>query len=145
MKKTIRLTESQLTKLIKRVITESSYEKIENIKNNISNTKDSDCWKKGMCPVQHGEGQIVCEFCPSPIAGILIPTIGAIAGAIIGIRNNRERKIREEQEQKWINENPELKDRNFIYFTDGSVQAVRIGTLNDIMIKPKDGTWSKLN
>ena len=95
MKKTIRLTESQLTKLIKRVITESSYEKIENIKNNISKTKDSDCWKKGMCPVQHGEGEIVCEFCPSPIAGILIPTIGAIAGAIIIIRNNRERKIRE--------------------------------------------------
>ena len=144
MKKTIRLTESQLTKLIKRVITESSYEKIENIKNNISKTKDSDCWKKGMCPVQHGEGEIVCEFCPSPIAGILIPTIGAIAGAIIIIRNNRERKIREEQEQKWINENPVLNDRNFIYFTDGSVQAVRIGTLNDIMIKPKDGSWIKL-
>ena len=82
MKKTIRLTESQLTKLIKRVITESSYEKIENIKNNISKTKDSDCWKKGMCPVQQGEGDIVCEFCPSPIAGILIPTIGAIAGAM---------------------------------------------------------------
>jgi hypothetical protein len=144
MKKTIRLTESDLTKLIRRVIKESSYEKIENIKNNISKTKDSDCWKKGMCPVQHGEGQIVCEFCPSPIAGILIPTIGAIAGAIIGIRSHREKKQREEQEQKWINENPELKDRNFIYFTDGSVQAVRVGTLNDVFIKPKDGSWIRL-
>ena len=144
MKKTIRLTESELTKLIRRVITESSYEKIENIKNNISKTKNSDCWKKGMCPVQQGEGDIVCEFCPSPIAGILIPTIGAIAGAIIGIKNHRERKQREEQEQKWINENPELKGRFFIYFTDGSVQGLRQDSPNDIMIKPKDGSWSKL-
>ena len=146
MKKTIRLTESQLTKLIKRVITESSEQKMDVLKTNISKTANSECWKKGMCPkVEGGDiSQTECEFCAGPIAGLLIPAVGAITGAIIGIRNHRERKQREEQEQKWIQENPELNGRVFSYYTDGSVQARKEGSQRDIMIKPKDGSWSKL-
>lgn len=146
MKKSIRLTESQLTKLIKRVIIESSEQKMDVLKTNISKTANSECWKKGMCPkVEGGDiSQTECEFCAGPIAGLLIPAVGAITGAIIGIKNSRERKIKEEQEQKWIQENPELKGRLFTYYTDGSVQAVKQGSRNDIMIKPKGGSWSKL-
>ncbi len=146
MKKTIRLTESELTKLIKRVISETTYEKMDVLKSNLSKTSGSDCWKKGMCPkVEGGDiSQTECEFCAGPIAGILIPTVGAITGAIMGIRNNREKKAREEQEQKWIEENPELKGRIFSYYNDGSVQARKDGSRNDIMIKSKNGSWSKL-
>jgi hypothetical protein len=146
MKKTIRLTESELTKLIRKVITESEYQKMDVLKYNINKTANSDCWKKGMCPkVTGGDvSQTECEFCIGPIAGLLIPAVGAIAGAIMGIKNNRERKMREQQEQKWIQENPELNGRKFIYYTDGSIQAMKVGRVNDILIKPKDGSWTKL-
>jgi len=146
MKKTIRLTESELTKLIKRVIIESSEQKMDILKANISKTANSECWKKGMCPKVEGGNisQTECEFCVGPIAGLLIPAVGAITGAIMGIRNNRERKQREEQEEKWIQENPELKGRIFTYFADGSVQARKGNTQRDIMIKSKEGSWTKL-
>lgn len=146
MKKIIRLTESELTKLIKRVIAESSEQKMDILKANISKTKNSECWKKGMCPkvVANDVSHTECEFCVGPIAGILVPAVGVITGAILGIRNNREKKQRKEQEEQWIEENPELMGRVFIYFADGSVQARKGNSQEDIMIKTKEGSWTKL-
>jgi hypothetical protein len=48
-------------------------------------------------------------------------------------------------EQQWITLNPELEGRSFTYFKDGSVQAVKEGFTNDIMILKKGGTWEKLS
>jgi hypothetical protein len=147
MKKIIRLTESDLSKIIKRVIKENTENerKINLLKSGAKGQlKFSPCWTKGMCPkVEGGDiSQTECEFCPGPIAGILLPAVGTIATAILYFKNRKEDK-QKEQEKMWMNENPELKDRVFVYFKDGSVQAIK--DKNDVFIKSKDGSWSRPN
>jgi hypothetical protein len=152
MKKVVRLTEADLTRIIKRVISEAtnvqSQEKIMVLRNNAKGeAKMSPCWTKGMCP-RVDAGKIYrneCEVCAGPIAGILIPTVGAITGAIIGITNRAEQQKRRVQENEWIKTNPELQDRTFTYFKDGSVQASKDGFAEDVMILEKGGTWKKLS
>jgi hypothetical protein len=58
--------------------------------------------------------------------------------------NRRDDKKRQ-QEQLWIKQFPDLKNREFIYFKDGSVQAVKTTDKNDVMIKSKEGNWVKLD
>lgn len=152
MKKVVRLTEADLTRIIKRVISEAtnvqSQEKIMVLRNNAKGeAKMSPCWTKGMCPRTEA-GKIYrdeCEVCAGPIAGILIPTVGVIAGAIINVRNRSEQRQRQEMEQQWITSNPDLEGRSFTYFKDGSVQAVKEGFAEDVMILEKGGTWTKLS
>jgi hypothetical protein len=153
MKKIIRLTESDLTRIIRRVINETTsgaeaQQKITTLRSAAKGeAKMSPCWTKGMCPRTEA-GKIYrneCEVCAGPIAGILIPTIGVIAGAIITTKNRSEQRQRQEMEQRWITSNPELEGRSFTYFKDGSVQAVKEGFANDIMILKKGGTWEKLS
>ena len=145
--KQIRLSESQLVNLIKKIIKENteSENKISVLKSQAGTTlKNNPCWSQGLCPkVESGsviEGE--CEFCPGPIAGILLPAVGTIATAILYFKNRKEDK-QKEQEKMWMNENPELKDRVFVYFKDGSVQAIK--DKNDVFIKSKDGSWSRPN
>ncbi len=153
MKKIIRLTESDLTRIIRRVINETTsgaeaQQKITTLRSAAKGeAKMSPCWTKGMCPRTEA-GKIYrneCEVCAGPIAGILIPTIGVIAGAIITTKNRSEQRQRQKMEQQWITSNPELEGRSFTYFKDGSVQAVKEGFANDIMILEKGGTWEKLS
>ena len=152
MKKVVRLTEADLTRIIKRVISETtnvqSQEMITTLRSAAKGeSKMSSCWTKGMCPRTEA-GKIYrdeCEVCAGPIAGILIPTVGVIAGAIINVRNRSEQRQRQEMEQQWITSNSDLEGRSFTYFKDGSVQAVKEGFANDIMVLEKGGTWKKLN
>jgi len=145
----IRLSESQLINLIKKIIKENteSENKISILKSQAGTTlKNNPCWAQGKCPkVESGsviEGE--CEFCPGPLAGIIIPAIG---GVVLGVKMvlNRKDDKRHEQEQLWIKQFPELKNRQFIYFKDGSVQAVKINDNTDVLIKSKDGNWIKLD
>jgi len=152
MKKIIRLTEADLTRIIKRVISEAtnvqSQEKIMVLRNNAKGeAKMSPCWTKGMCP-RVDAGKIYrneCEVCAGPIAGILIPTVGVISGAIYTVINSGQQRQRKNNEAKWIETNPELEGMTFTYFKDGSVQATREGFVDDVMVLPKGGTWTKLN
>ena len=147
--KQIRLSESQLVNLIKKIIKENteSENKISVLKSQAGTTlKNNPCWAQGLCPkVESGsviEGE--CEFCPGPLAGIIIPAIG---GFVLGVKmalNRRDDKKRQ-QEQLWIKQFPDLKNREFIYFKDGSVQAVKTTDKNDVMIKSKEGNWVKLD
>lgn len=152
MKKVVRLTESDLRRIIKKVIKESSSsettQKIINLRNAAKGeAKTSPCWTKGMCP-RMDAGKInrnECEPCAGPLAGILIPTVGVISGAIYAIFNSGQQRERRKQEAEWIKTNPELEGMTFTYFKDGSVQATREGFANDVMVLPKGGTWTKLN
>jgi hypothetical protein len=151
MKKTIKLTERDLTRIIRRVISESanqeSQQKITTLRKSVkSDAKMSPCWTKGMCPKTEA-GQIYrneCESCPGPVAGILIPTVGLIAAAVVGVMGGSEKRKRQNQENKWILENPELEGRTFTYFKDGSVQATKEGFAQDVMIY-ENGVWKNLN
>lgn len=153
MKKIIKLTETDLKNIIKKVIKESTNQqkaqKITALRNMAKGeAKTSSCWTKGMCPKRdaYNISNNECEVCAGPIAGILIPTIGAIAGAIIGVKNRAQQRKREEQEFKWIQNDPNLKDRKFIYFTDGSVQAYKEGYPQDVMIFDiQNNVWEKLD
>lgn len=147
--KQIRLSESQLVNLIKKIIKENteSGNKISVLKSQAGTTlKNNPCWAQGLCPkVESGsviEGE--CEFCPGPLAGIIIPTIGGIVLGVKMALNRRDDKKRQ-QEQLWIKQFPDLKNREFIYFKDGSVQAVKTTDKNDVMIKSKEGNWVKLD
>jgi hypothetical protein len=143
--KQIRLSESQLVNLIKKIIKENteSENKISILKSQAGTTlKNNPCWSQGLCPkVESGsviEGE--CEFCPGPLAGIIIPAIGGIVLGVKMALNRRDDKKRQ-QEQLWIKQFPDLKNREFIYFKDGSVQAVKTTDKNDVMIKSKEGNW----
>lgn len=147
--KQIRLSESQLVNLIKKIIKENteSENKISVLKSQAGTTlKNNPCWSQGLCPkVESGsviEGE--CEFCPGPLAGIIIPAIGGIVLGVKMALNRRDDKKRQ-QEQLWIKQFPDLKNREFIYFKDGSVQAVKTTDKNDVMIKSKEGNWVKLD
>jgi|688.fasta_scaffold19821_12 hypothetical protein len=147
--KQIRLSESQLVNLIKKIIKENteSENKISILKSQAGTTlKNNPCWSQGLCPkVESGsviEGE--CEFCPGPLAGIIIPAIGGIVLGVKMALNRRDDKKRQ-QEQLWIKQFPDLKNREFIYFKDGSVQAVKTTDKNDVMIKSKEGNWVKLD
>lgn len=152
MKKIVRLTESDLRRIIKKVIKESSSlettQKIVNLRNAAKgDAKTSPCWTKGMCP-RMDAGRVYrneCEPCTGPLAGILIPTVGVISGAIYAIFNSSQQRERKRQEAEWIKTNPELEGMTFTYFKDGSVQATREGFVDDIMVLEKGGTWKKLN
>ena len=147
--KQIRLSESQLVNLIKKIIKENteSENKISILKSQAGTTlKNNPCWSQGLCPkVESGsviEGE--CEFCPGPLAGIIIPAIGGIVLGVKMALKRRDDKKRQ-QEQLWIKQFPDLKNREFIYFKDGSVQAVKTTDKNDVMIKSKEGNWVKLD
>ena len=147
--KQIRLSESQLVNLIKKIIKENteSENKISILKSQSGTPlKNNPCWSQGLCPkVESGsviEGE--CEFCPGPLAGIIIPAIGGIVLGVKMALNRRDDKKRQ-QEQLWIKQFPDLKNREFIYFKDGSVQAVKTTDKNDVMIKSKEGNWVKLD
>jgi len=97
MKKIIKLTEEGLTRLIRRVITESSEmeSQITDLRSNFQKTKDGPCWKQGMCPKRDGSSIYYdeCQPCPGVLAGILIPSVGIIAGSIAMISSNiKDRK-----------------------------------------------------
>lgn len=151
MKKIVRLTESDLKSIIKKVIKESTNlqttQKITALRSVAKGVgKTSSCWTKGMCPKMDA-GKVYgkeCEPCAGPLAGILIPTVGAIAGAIIGFKNRAEQQKRQKQELEWIKNNPDLEDRSFTYFKDGSIQATKEGFPQDVMVF-QNNVWQKLD
>lgn len=153
MKKIIKLTEEGLTRLIRRVITESSEmeSQITDLRSNFQKTKDGPCWKQGLCPKTDTSGvSDGCKPCPGVVAGILIPSVGVIATAIAIASSNIKDRKKEKREEEWVKNNAELENRTFLYFKDGSVQAIHndIRRKNgDIMILSdiKTGSWTKLS
>jgi hypothetical protein len=153
MKKIIKLTEEGLTRLIRRVITESSEmeSQITDLRSNFQKTKDGPCWKQGMCPKTTTSGvSDGCQPCPGAVAGILIPSVGAIATAIAIASSNIKDRKKEKREEEWVKNNAELANRTFLYFKDGSVQAIHndiVRKNGDIMILSdiKTGSWTKLS
>jgi len=154
MKKIIKLTEEGLTRLIRRVITESSSmeSQITDLRSNFQKTKDGPCWKQGMCPKRDGASvsYTECQPCPGVLAGILIPSVGIIAGSIAMISSNIKDRKKEKREEEWVKNNAELANRTFLYFKDGSVQAIHndiVKKNGDIMILSdiKTGSWTKLS
>lgn len=154
MKKIIKLTEEGLTRLIRRVITESSEmeSQIIGLRSNFQKTKDGPCWKQGLCPKRDGTSvsYTECQPCPGVLAGILIPAVGVIAGSIAIISSNIKDRKKEKREKEWVKNNPELENRAFLYFNDGSVQAIKTDPRrmsDDIMVLSdiKTGSWTKLS